>query len=172
MELPLDFATYAKWSGIATIACFVLTIVAFIAGWGFRFRLVGVTSFMGVLTAGIFGLGLGLFTPTEVEGAVKYSLVYDNGANQAVISLPATVTPSEVEATLKQASKNLFSYGRVGVGGDDRFTVRARTLIHPEPGLSAPLYLGEIKRSLKTRGEDSDEIQIFSKNFAKLPRTS
>lgn len=170
MELPLDFATYVKWSGIATIAFFVLTIVAFIAGWGFRFRLVGVTSFMGVLTAGIFGLGLGLFTPTEVEGAVKYSLVYDSGANQAVISLPATVTPSEVEATLKKAGKNLFSYGRVGTGEDDRFTVRARTLIHPKPGLSVPLYLGEIKRSLRDRDKDTSEIQLFSKNFAKLPR--
>jgi hypothetical protein len=169
MELPLNFASYAQWSGIATLACLVFTIIAFIAGWGFRFRFVGITGFMAVLTAGIFGLGLGLFTRTEVEGAVKFSLVYDNGANQAVISIPAKVTPTEVEATLKQAANDLFSYGRVGTGGDDRFTVRVRTVLHPEPGVSTPLYLGQIKRSLKTRNETTDEILLFSENIAKLP---
>jgi hypothetical protein len=170
MELPLNFASYAQWSGIATIACLVLTLLAFLAGWGFRFRLVGITSFMAVLTVGIVGLGLGLFTRTEVEGAVRFSLVYDNGANQAVISVPATVTPSDVEATLKQAANDLFSYGRVGTGGDERLIIRARTLIHPEPGLSSPLYLGLIERSVKTRGNAEDEIQLFPESFAKLSR--
>jgi hypothetical protein len=170
MELPLDFATYARWSGILTIACLVITLIAFLVGWGIRFRLVGVTSFMGVLTAGIFALGLGLFTPTQVVGAVKYSLVYDNGANEAVISLPSNVTPTEVEATLKKAANNLFSYGRGSLGGDNPFIVRARTLIHPQPGLSTPLYLGQLKRSISSRSEDSTELQLFPENFAKLPQ--
>jgi hypothetical protein len=100
---------------------------------GIRFRLVGVTSFMTVLTVGIFGLGLGLFTRTEIPGAVRFSLVYDNGANQAVISLPNTVTPEQVEATLKQAASDLFSSGRAGAGGNNQFIISARTLVHPQP---------------------------------------
>ena len=47
-----------KWFGIATIGFFLLTTLGFILNWGFRFRLVGVTGFMGVLTAGLFGLRL------------------------------------------------------------------------------------------------------------------
>jgi Protein of function (DUF2518) len=168
MDIPLNFAKYTQWSGIATLVFLVLTIIAFLASWGIRFRLVGVTSFMAVLTAGIFGLGLGLFTRTEIPGAVRFSLVYDNGANQAVILVPNTVTPEEVEATLKQAASDLFSSGRAGSGGNNQFSIRARTLIHPQPGLTAPLYLGQIKQSLKSQTDNTPELQLFPESFAKL----
>ncbi|NES08390.1 MAG: hypothetical protein F6K22_39990, partial [Okeania sp. SIO2F4] len=65
----------SKWFGIATIGFFLLTSLGFILKWGFRFRLVGVTGFMGVLTAGLFGLSLGLFTRVEFQGWVHYPLV-------------------------------------------------------------------------------------------------
>jgi hypothetical protein len=64
MTIQTDLLTYAQWSAIATVGCLILAIIAFIVGWGFRFRLVGVTSFMGVLTLGILALSLGLFTHT------------------------------------------------------------------------------------------------------------
>ncbi|MFN7658146.1 MAG: DUF2518 family protein, partial [Dolichospermum sp.] len=41
-----NFLQYTQWSGIATIVFAVLTILAFILKWGFRFRLVGATGFM------------------------------------------------------------------------------------------------------------------------------
>jgi hypothetical protein len=171
MELSNDLSTYTQWAGIATLASLLLTAIAFILQWGLRFRLVGVTSFLGVLTAGIFGLSLGLLNPSQVPGTVRFSLVYDNGANQAVISLPPQVSASEVEATLQQAAMDLFSYGRVGVGGDNQFTVRARTLIHPKPGVTVPLYLGEAKRSLKSKNSSDITVQLFPKNLAQLPKT-
>jgi hypothetical protein len=170
MELlsNLNFSTYTQWSGIVTLVCFGLTVLAFILKWGFRFRLVGITSFMAVLTAGIFALGLGLLTRVEIAGAVRYALVYDNGATQAVISLPNQVTPSEVEATLKQAASDLFSYGRAG----GELTIRARTLIHPEPGLSLPLYLGEVKRSLRSKEDEQIQVKIFSQALNRLQKNS
>jgi hypothetical protein len=168
MDIPLNFAKYTQWSGIATLVFLVLTIIAFLVGWGIRFRLVGVTSFMAVLTVGIFGLGLGLFTRTEIPGAVRFSLVYDNGANQAVISLPNTVTPEQVEATLKQAASDLFSSGRAGAGGNNQFIISARTLVHPQPGLSSPLYLGQIKKSFSAPGDNTPELQLFPESFAKI----
>jgi hypothetical protein len=170
MELlsNLNFSNYAKWSGYLTLLCFGLSILAFILKWGVRFRLVGVTSFMGVLTAGIFALGLGLLTRVEVPGAIRYALVYDSGTNQAVISLPNQVTQSEVEATLKQAAWDLFSYGRPG----RELTIRARTILHPEPGLSIPVYLGEVKRSLKARDDGQIQVKVFSKALASLPKNS
>ncbi len=168
MTLPTDIFTYAKWSGIATIGCLLVAILAFILGWGFRFRLVGVTSFMVVLTVGIFALGLGLFPHAEIPGAVRYTLVYDNGANQAVVAVAPDIEKSAIEPTLLQAVSDLYSYGRTGVGGNDQFIVKLRTVIHPETGISQPLLLGEAKRSLISRGDENVDIKVFSQNLTKL----
>ncbi len=171
MNIPLYFSQYTQWSGIFTLVCLVFTAIAFLAGWGFRFRLVGITSFMAVLTVGLFGLGLGLLNNPEVPGATKYSLVYDNGANQAVISLADTVTPDEVSATLKQAANKLFSPGRLGAGGNSNFIIRARTLIHDKPGVSTPVYLGSVKGSLQSRDLDNLDIELYPDKFALLPKS-
>ena len=170
MQLPTDIATYALWSGYGTIACLVITVIAFIAGWGFRFRLVGVTSFMGVLTAGIFALSLGLFSHTEIPGAVRYSLIYDNGANRAVIAVSPNIETSAIEPTLRQAAIDLYSYGRTGTNGNDRFTVGLRTVLHPETGVSQPLFLGQATRSLSVRDESNLEIEVFAENITQLPQ--
>jgi hypothetical protein len=164
-----DFTIYIKWSAILTGAALVLTLIAFIFKWGFRFRLVGITGFMGVLTVGLFGLSLGLFSYTDVPGAVSFSVVYDNGGNQVVIKLPPTVTESEVEASLRKASADLYSYGRLG-GTDRQMTILARTVIHPEEGVSKPLYLGKVQRSLSQQRDDSElDIEVFSSQFSQLP---
>ena len=169
MTIQTDLFTYAQWSGIATIGCLILAVIAFIAGWGFRFRLVGVTSFMAVLTLGIFALGLGLFPHAEIPGAVRYSLVYDNGANQAVVAVPPEIEPSAIEPTLRQAATDLYSYGRTGTNGNDRFTVKLRTVLHPKTGVSQPLYLGEASRSLISRTDEDIKIEVFTENLAQLP---
>ena len=169
MTLPTNLFTYAQWSAIATVVCLIAAIIAFVLGWSFRFRLVGVTSFMTVLTLGIVALGLGLFPHTEVPGATRYALVYDNGANQAVIAVSPEVEKSAIEPTLRQAAADLYSYGRTGNNGNNQFTVKLRTVLHPQPGVSQPLYLGEAKRSLIDRNEDL-QIEVFAKNVAQLPK--
>ena len=167
MENTLDFALYTKWCGYATIGFFVLTVISFIFKWGFRFRLVGVTSFMGVVTASIFALGLSLFTSQQVEGALSYNLVYDNGANQTVITVPASINEEEIDATLKQAANNLFSPGRLSVSSD-QLTIRMRSIFHVEEGISQPLYIGEVQRSLIKREDENMKITIFKDNLQKL----
>ena len=156
----------AKWFGIATIGFFLLTTLGFILKWGFRFRLVGVTGFMGVLTVGLFGLSLGLFNRVDIPGSVPYTLVYDNGATQTVVAVSPTITESELAATIEQAAGDLFSPGRLG--GVNQLTIRVRTIIHPEKGVSEPLYLGEVKRSLSQREDENLEIKIFPETLAKL----
>ncbi len=166
-----DLSTYALWLGYVTIACLAITILGFILKWGIRFRLVGVTSFMTVLTAGVFALGLSLFPRTEIPGAVRYSLVYDNGANQAVIAVASPITATEVKATLLQASGDLFSYGRLDLEGSQQLNVRLRTVLHPQDGVSVPLYLGEAKRSLRVRDDQQAQITVFTKELARLPKS-
>lgn len=164
----LDFALYTEWSAYGTLAFAVLAIAGFLFKWGIRFRLVGTTGFMIVLTIGLFGLSLGLFSRSVIPGAVRYALVYDNGANLAVVAVKPDVNREEVEATLRQASNDLFSYGRIG-NGDNRFTVRLRVIGHPEPGVSEPLYLGQVRRSIAAQETADFDLKIYDNNLKKLP---
>ena len=172
MDFVSDLFVYAKWLGIATIACLLVAIVSFVAGWGFRFRMVGVTSFMGVLTAGTFALGLSFFPHKEIPGAAHYSLVYDNGANQAVVAVVPNIEKSAIEPTLLQAASDLYSYGRTGTGGNSQFTIKLRTVLHPETGVSQPLFLGEAKRSLIASGDEDIQINVFQRSLEELPAKS
>ena len=83
--------------------------------------------------------------------------------------MPPQVTIEEVKATLTQAANDLYAYGRMGAG-DDKFTVKARTITHPQEGISKPVYLGQVKRSLVNRQNEPLEIEIFAQNFAELPK--
>ncbi|MFH7027389.1 MAG: Ycf51 family protein [Heteroscytonema crispum UTEX LB 1556] len=165
-----EFFQYTQWSGIATLIFAVLAILGFILKWGVRFRLVGATGFMLVLTAGLFSLSLVPISRTVIPGAVKYTLVYDTGSTNTVIAVSPQITPSELEATLRQAAGNLYSYGRLGLKADNDLTIRARTIIHPEPGLSIPLYLGQIRRSLTNRQDSEMAIELYPEKFAQLPK--
>ncbi|MBI1243059.1 Ycf51 family protein [Umezakia ovalisporum] len=172
MLTTADFLRYAQWSGIATIAFAALAVLAFILKWGIRFRLVGTTGFMLVLTAGLFSLSLVPLSRTVIPGAVKYTLVYDNASTQTVIATSPQISPSQLEATLLQAASNLYSYGRLGTRGDNQLTIRARTIIHPQPGISVPLYLGQIRRTLASREDTDMDIEIYREKFAQLPNSS
>jgi hypothetical protein len=168
MLTTADFLQYTQWSGIASLILAVLTVLGLILKWGIRFRLVGATGFMVVLTGGLFALSLVPFSRTVIPGAVRFTLVYDNGSTQAVIATSPQITPTELEATLRQAASNLYSYGRLGSRAENQLTVRARTIIHPEPGVSVPVYLGQIKRSLTNREDPGNKVEIYPEKFAQL----
>jgi hypothetical protein len=172
MPTTADFLNYAQWVGTTTLACAALTVLAFILKWGIRFRLVGVTGFLGVVTGGLFALGLVPLTRTVVTGAVRFSVVYDNGGTQAVIAVPPQISESELSATLRQAAGNLYSFGRLGRGDEDQLIIRARTIVHPEKGVSQPLYLGQVKRSLSSRNDDQMAIEIYQEKLAQLPKSA
>ncbi|MEQ9368250.1 MAG: Ycf51 family protein [Coleofasciculus chthonoplastes F3-SA18-01] len=171
MPTTTDFLSYTQWIGILTLVCGVLSLLGFIFKWGIRFRLVGITGFMGVLTGGLFALSIVPFSHTVIPGAVRFTLVYDNGGNQAVIALPTTINESQLEASLRQAASDFFSYGRLG-GENNQLTIRARTVIHPEPGVSKPLVVGKISRSLAERDDQQMTIDIYTERLAQLPDTS
>lgn len=164
-----EFIQASQWAGIATVGIAALAVLGFVFKWGIRFRLVGVTGFMGVLTGGLFALALGLFTHTTIPGAVHYSVIYDNGASLAAIAIPAKITESELDATLRQAAADLFSYGRLGQPGS-QLTIRARAIIHPKPGVSKPLFLGEATQALGNRDRQELAIKIYQENLAQLPK--
>ncbi|NCJ08445.1 hypothetical protein GS597_18425 [Synechococcales cyanobacterium C] len=171
MPTPEDFLTYTQWSGLSVLVFAGLAALAFWQGWGIRFRLVGVTGFMGVLTVGLFALSLVPLTRTVVPGAQRYTLVYDVGANQVVIAVAPTLSRSGLEATMLQAAGDLFSPGRMG-GATNQLTIRARTILHPEPGMSEPLYLGTVQRSLRVREDPNLQLTLDEASLAQLPNVA
>ncbi|MBW4574554.1 MAG: Ycf51 family protein [Aphanothece sp. CMT-3BRIN-NPC111] len=171
MLTTADFLTATQWVGALTLVCAAITVLGFFLKWGIRFRLVGITAFIGVLTGGLFALSLVPFTRTLIPDAVRYSLIYDTGAAQTVIAVPPKITESQLDATLRQAAADLFSSGRLSQGRS-QLSIRARTILHPEPGVSQPLFLGEVKRSLSSRSDEEMSIEIYHNNFAKLPKST
>ncbi|MFN3679665.1 Ycf51 family protein [Thermosynechococcus sp.] len=160
MLTPADFATYSRWAAMATLVMAVLTVLAFVLRWGVRFRFVGITGFLGVVTVGLFALSIVPIVHSSVPGAGKYTLVYDNGATQVVITVPPDIESSTLEATLVQAANDVFSLGRLGRGGD-RLTVIARTVVHPEAGVTAPVILGVATRSLSDRANGAVTVRLL-----------
>jgi hypothetical protein len=169
MFTPESLLEYAKYSGIATITLALLTVLGLVLAWGFKFRLVGITGFMVVLTVGLFGLSLGLSPRIAFPGAVRYSVIYDNGNSQAVVAVANNkkLTHAAVEATLQQAAQDLYSFGRVGES-DGNMHIRLRSINHPQPGVSEPLYLGEATRNLTSRDGAQLQIVVNDQNLAKL----
>ncbi|MEM9218541.1 MAG: Ycf51 family protein [Cyanobacteria bacterium P01_F01_bin.150] len=163
-----DFWLATQYFASASLFMGLLTAIAFGLNWGFRFRLVGITGFMIVLTGGAFGLSVVPFIQSNVPGSVPFEVTYDNGLSQAVISVSPTISETELEATLLQAASNLFSLGRSG-SANEKFLIRARTILHKEPGLSVPLYLGDVQRSLAVREDQQMVVTLYDDAIAQLP---
>ena len=150
----------------------VLTLLAWIRNWPLKFALVGYTAFALVLTAGCFALSLGPIFRSRIPGAAPYTTVYDQGADRAVIAVSPDITPEQLILTLKQAASDLGSPGRFSTGSPV-FTLRARTVIHPEPGVSEPLLLGTLQQPLGKRLRTPEEqqrqqIHLEEEAFARL----
>ena len=85
------------------------------------------------------------------------------------IVVKTPITESGLDATLRQASTDLYSYGRSGQA-NRQLKIRARTVIHPAPGVSEPLVLGEVTRSL-AGGEDRPlAVRIDRTNLEKVAK--
>ncbi|MCS6958804.1 MAG: Ycf51 family protein [Pseudanabaenaceae cyanobacterium SKYGB_i_bin29] len=160
----VEFGQIAQGMGLFVLGCAILTGVAFVKNWGWRFRMVGVTLFSVVLTGGLFALSLTPLTKEVVPGAAPYKTVYDRFGAEAVIAVAPTITPAELALTLEQAAARLFSSGRTS----DTLTVYARTIVHPRPGVSKPLYLGYWQQSLRQRNDPDRILYINDANFARL----
>ena len=59
--------------------------MAFLANWGLRFRLVGVSSFTCYWPS-----AAGPLLPVVVEGAIRAPVVFDNGNDLVVAQVPRT----------------------------------------------------------------------------------
>ena len=78
-----------SWLAIAGGVLLVLTVLAFVMGWGVRFRLVGVSSFTLLLAAGCGAFAISYSPRSSIEGALVVPVVFDNGSNLVVAAAGA-----------------------------------------------------------------------------------
>ena len=145
MSLDQLLISAVPWLGWTGLGLSLLTVVAFLTRWGLRFRLVGISSFTFLLAVSCWAFGISYTPPVVVEGAIRAPVVFDNGTDLVVATVPADLEPAAVSATLEQLAGNLRSAGR----GSGTVKVRLRAFESAGEGISRPLILGETIRDFR-----------------------
>jgi hypothetical protein len=128
----------------------VVTVVAFLAGWAVRFRLVGVSSFTLLLAVSCLAFALSYVPRVSIPGARSVPVVYDNGSDLVIAAAPADLASAAYRPSLEQVALNLRSTGRTSPDG--LVHVRLRRVDSVEPGLSRPVVLAEATVGLHGEG--------------------
>jgi len=143
---PLLFSA-GTWLGAASGVLAVLTVAGFLARWGIRFRLVGVTSFTALLALSCLAFAISYTPRTSVEGAVTVPVVFDNGTDLVIAVAPEGLAPAAYAPTVEQVARNLRGGGR---SSDDGLVhVRLRRIEAAGEGLARPVILAEATRTLR-----------------------
>lgn len=142
------------WLGAASGVLAVTMVAGFVLGWGFRFRLVGVTSFTALLSLSCLAFAISYSPRTQVEGAVSVPVVFDNGTNLVIAAASAELPPEAFAPTVEQLALNLRGSGRSS--GDGLVHVRLRRVETAGAGVSRPVVLAEATRRL-----DDGEVQVL-----------
>ena len=142
-QLLLTTAPWLAWAGVGLS---VLTVIGFLAGWGLRFRLVGVSSFTFLLAISCWAFALSYSPPVVVEGAVRAPIVFDNGDDLVVAQAPDGLNQDDVAPTLEQLAANLRGAGR----SSSVVQIRLRALESAGDGSTRPIVLGETLRDFRS----------------------
>jgi hypothetical protein len=147
--MPADplLLSAGQWLGVAGGVLAVVTVVAFLARWGVRFRLVGITSFTVLLAFSCVAFAISYTPRVEIPGAVTVPVVFDNGTDLVVAVAPPDLAEASIAPTVEQVARNLRGNGRNT--GSGQVTVRLRRIENLQPGLSRPVVLAEAIRNLK-----------------------
>jgi len=135
-----------RWLGAAAGVLALLTVAGFVARWGIRFRLVGITSFTTLLAVSCLAFAISYVPRVSVPGAVSVPIVFDNGADLVVAAAPPDLPAEAVRPTLEEVARNLRGSGRISPDGTVR--VRLRGLESAAAGSSRPVVLDEVRRDL------------------------
>ncbi len=137
-----------RWLGVASGVLVLLTIIGFVARWGIRFRLVGVTSFTVLLSISCLAFAISYSPRVSVPGAVQVPVVFDNGSDLVIAAAPEALEAAAIVPSLEQVALNLRRSGRASADG--QVTVRLRRIEAVEAGLGRPVVLAETTRDLTT----------------------
>ncbi len=139
----------AKWLGIASGLLILATVAGFVLRWGIRFRLVGITSFTGLLAISCLAFSISYTPRVTISGAVVAPVVFDGG-DLVIAAAPGNLAQDAIGPTVIQVASNLHGGGRAT--SDGRVRVRLRSIEAVGEGVGRPVVLAEAVRDL---GSDS-----------------
>jgi hypothetical protein len=123
-------------------------VVGFWARWGFRFRLVGITSFTTLLALSCAAFAISYTPRVSVPGAIGVPVVFDNGDDLVIAAAPDSLPAAAAAPSVEQVARNLRGSGRSSTDG--QVTVRLRRVEPAGDGISRPVVLAEASRDLRT----------------------
>ena len=106
-----------QWLGAAGAALLVVTVVSFLARWGVRFRLVGVTSFTLLLAISCLAFAVSYVPRVSIPGARSVPVVYDNGSDLVIAAAPDDLGAEAIRPTLEEVTRNVHVSGRTSEDG-------------------------------------------------------
>ena len=133
-----------KLFGFLGIFLSLITIVAFIFNFGFKFRITGATIFSLLLSLSSWAFMQSYSEQVEVEGARYVPIVYDNGFDLIVAKAEDDFPEQAVNPTLKQLSDNLRQGSRSGAN----VKIKIRKLERVSNQISKPVIIGQVEKNV------------------------
>ena len=133
-----------KIFGFLGIFLSLITIVAFIFNFGFKFRIIGATIFSLLLSLSSWAFMQSYSENVVVEGARYVPIVYDNGFDLIIASAEDDFPEEAIEPTLQQLSDNLRQGSRSGAN----VKIKIRKLEKISDEISKPVIIGEIEKTV------------------------
>ncbi len=156
-EVIQDVTRWLAWGGLGLG---LVTILAYITGWGIKFRLTGITIFTLLLSGSCWAFAQSYTPPVNVEGYKYAPIVYDNGYDLVVAQASNDFPEEAIKPTLLQIAENLKGGGRNGA----QVYIRLRKIESKGDGISKPIILGEVIKDLK----ESKIIELPERNYSSI----
>ena len=134
-----------KIFGFFGIFLLLVTLLAFIFNFGFKFRLIGATIFSLLLSLSSWAFIQSYTEKVVIENAKYLPIVYDNGFDLVIAKADDNFPADSIEPTLEQLSKNLKKGSRSGAN----VNIKIRKLEKISNGVSKPVIIGEVQKTVK-----------------------
>ena len=134
-----------KIFGFLGIFLFFGALIAFIFNFGFKFRIIGATVFSLLLSLSSWAFIQSYSEKIIVEGSKYVQIVYDNGFDLIIAKVEDDFPEEAINPTLQQLSENLRKGSRSGAD----VKIKIRKLVKISNGISKPLVIGEIEKTVK-----------------------
>ena len=133
-----------KIFGFLGIFLLIVTVIAFIFNFGFKFRTIGATIFSLLLSLSSWAFIQSYTEKIAIEGAKYVPIVYDNGFDLIVAKAEDDFPEESIEPTLEQLAENLRKGSRSGAN----VKIKIRKLEKISDDISKPVIVGEFKKNI------------------------
>ena len=134
-----------KFFGFLGIFLLVVTLIAFIFNFGFKFRITGATIFALLLSLSSWAFIQSYTEKVVIEGSKYLPIVYDNGFDLIIAKAEDNFPEEAVKPTLEQLSENLRKGSRSGAN----VKIKIRKLEKFSDGVSKPVIIGEVQKNVR-----------------------